>query len=127
MSVIQQQSNATLTDSWRTLQIDHLDPDSPHNFPISSLHPELPAPPSLDQVRQFGTQIRQLLRGGDAEGALRSALENPPYGAEDAVKDEHAKVVLEVLSGIRAGEIPAVLKNLMSGGGEEVDVLVKYM
>ena len=54
-------------------------------------------------------------------------MENPPYGAEENVREEHARTVLEVLGGIRASEIAGVLGGLMGVGGEEVDVLVKYL
>lgn len=32
-------------------------------------------------MKQTGQQVRQLLRGGDAEGALRGACESAPWGA----------------------------------------------
>lgn len=34
----------------------------------------------------MGQQVKQLLRGGDAEGALRGALESAPYGGDAGVK-----------------------------------------
>lgn len=37
-------------------------------------------------MRQLSTQVRQLLRGGDAEGALRGCLEQPVYNGTDAAK-----------------------------------------
>lgn len=67
--------------NWRTIDIDALDPDSPANFDLSTLTPSL-APVSLQQAQDTAGQVRQLLRGGDSEGALRGALETPPYGAD---------------------------------------------
>jgi hypothetical protein len=67
--------------NWRTINIDALDPDSPANFDLSSLTPAV-TPVSTADVQATSTQIRQLLRGGDNEGALLGALENPPYGAD---------------------------------------------
>jgi actin related protein 2/3 complex subunit 5 len=67
--------------NWRTINIDALDPDSPANFDLSSLTPAV-TPVSTADVQATATQIRQLLRGGDNEGALLGALENPPYGAD---------------------------------------------
>jgi actin related protein 2/3 complex subunit 5 len=67
--------------NWRTINIDALDPDSPANFDLSSLTPAV-APVSTADVQNTSQQIRQLLRGGDNEGALQGALENPPYGAD---------------------------------------------
>ena len=71
--------------NWRTINIDALDPDSPANFDLSSLTPAV-APVSTTDVQNLSQQIRQLLRGGDNEGALQGALENPPYGADDKGK-----------------------------------------
>jgi hypothetical protein len=71
--------------NWRTINIDALDPDSPANFDLSSLTPAV-APVSTADVQNNAQQIRQLLRGGDNEGALQGALENPPYGADDKGK-----------------------------------------
>jgi hypothetical protein len=71
--------------NWRTINIDALDPDSPANFDLSSLTPNV-APVSTADVQNNAQQIRQLLRGGDNEGALQAALESPPYGADDKGK-----------------------------------------
>jgi actin related protein 2/3 complex subunit 5 len=71
--------------NWRTINIDALDPDSPANFDLKSLTPSV-VPVSKSDVQATATQIRQLLRGGDSEGALRGALDTAPYGADDAGK-----------------------------------------
>ena len=71
--------------NWRTINIDALDPDSPANFDTNSLKPDV-APVSIAEVQNTSQQIRQLLRGGDNEGALQGALQTPPYGADDKGK-----------------------------------------
>ncbi|KAL9021827.1 MAG: hypothetical protein Q9185_000954 [Variospora sp. 1 TL-2023] len=71
--------------NWRTINIDLLDPESPANFSTTSLAPAL-ASVSASEVQSLSSQIKQLLRGGDSEGALRGALENPPYGGDAAAK-----------------------------------------
>jgi len=128
MSIIQQVSNASLSDNWRTINIDALDPDSSTNFDTSTLHPAF-APVTEPEIRNIGQQVRQLLRAGDAEGALRGALEAAPYGGSEAVKDLHLQTVVEVLQGVRASEIPGLLKGIWAGegGGEVLDVLMKYL
>jgi len=128
MSIIQQVSNASLGDNWRTINIDALDPDSSTNFDASTLHPSL-APVSEAEIRSIGQQVRQLLRGGDAEGALRGALESAPYGGDDGVKEIHLQTVVEVLQGIRAREISGMLGRIWGseGGSEVVDCLMKYL
>lgn len=85
MSIIQQQSNATIGDNWCTINIDLLDPESSSNFDAASLFPEQ-APVSEAEIKALAGQVRQLLRGGDLEGALRGALEGAPYGGDDGVK-----------------------------------------
>ena len=67
--------------NWRTINIDALDPESSYNFDLSTLTPTV-QPTSTADVNTLGGQIRQLLRGGNAEGALQGALENAPYGAD---------------------------------------------
>lgn len=71
--------------NWRTINIDALDPDSPANFDLGSLTPAV-APISAADVQNTSQQIRQLLRGGDNEGALQGALEKPPYGGDEKGK-----------------------------------------
>ena len=71
--------------NWRTINVDLLDPESPANFDISSLLPSIPSV-SASEVQTLSSQIRQLLRGGDSEGALRGALENAPYGGDAQAK-----------------------------------------
>ena len=75
------------TTNWRTINIDLLDPDSAANFDTSTLLPGGEAPTvSAAEAQQLAGQIRQLLRGGDTEGALKGALENAPYGGDRAAK-----------------------------------------
>ena len=85
MSIIQQHSNATLSDNWRTINIDALTEDSSVNFDTSTLHPPQPEITEAD-VKGISGQVRQLLRGGDAEGALRGCLETPVYNGSNAAK-----------------------------------------
>ncbi len=85
MSIIQQHTSASLSDAWRTINIDALEEDSCLNFDTSTLHPPLPET-SEAEVRQLAGQVRQLLRGGDSEGALRGSLETPVYNGSEAAK-----------------------------------------
>ena len=71
--------------NWRTINIDLFDPESSANFSTASLSPSVPTV-SAAEVQSLGNQIRQLLRGGDTESALRGALENAPYGGDGAAK-----------------------------------------
>lgn len=73
------------TMNWRTINVDLLDPESPANFDVSSLLPSIPSI-STSEVQTLSSQIKQLLRGGDSEGALRGALENAPYGGDAQAK-----------------------------------------
>ena len=93
MSIIQQHSADTLGDSWRLVNVDALIEDSSINFDSSTLSQPQPEISEAD-VRQHANQVRQQLRGGDAEGALRSCLEQPVYNGLDG-----AQVCLCVLGG----------------------------
>ena len=75
--------------NWRLINIDLLDPDSSANFDTSTLAPaSQEGTLSHNDVQSLGTQIRQMLRGGDAEGALRGALGvvGGVYGGDVGVK-----------------------------------------
>jgi len=76
-----------------------------------------------------GQQVRQLLRGGDAEGALRGALESAPYGGDVGVKELHLQTVTEVLQSIKASEMTPMLQRIFNteGGSDALDVLMKYL
>lgn len=95
--------------NWRTINIDALDPDSPANFDLSSLTPAV-TPISTADVQNLSQQIRQLLRAGDSEGALQSALENPPYGA-----DEKGKVCCSALRHVLLLVTPQQIEMICSG------------
>ncbi|KAK3901052.1 actin-related protein 2/3 complex subunit 5 [Staphylotrichum tortipilum] len=128
MSIIREHTQTTLSDAWRTIDIDALDPDSAPNFDTSTLHPPQPEITEAE-VRQLTTQVRQLLRGGDAEGALRGCLDMPVYNGSDGVKEMAMGLVVEVLQSIKASEMVPVLRGVGEGvgGGERVDVLMKYL
>lgn len=108
MSVIREVTAASLTDAWRTINIDALQEDSSFNFDTSTLHPPLPEVGETD-VRALAGQVRQLLRGGDSEGALRGCLEFPVYnGAETAkvryfLDDRATKTKIGVVRSLAVG------------------------
>ncbi|KAL7933525.1 Arp2/3 complex 16 kDa subunit ARPC5 [Trichoderma chlorosporum] len=128
MSIIQQHTAASLSDAWRTVNIDILTEDSSVNFDTSTLHPPQPEIAETD-VRGLSTQVRQLLRGGDAEGALRGCLETPVYNGTDAAKEAHLQTIIEVLQSIKASDMTPLLKGIYAapGGSELLDVLMKYI
>ncbi|KAL2175287.1 actin-related protein 2/3 complex subunit 5 [Thermothelomyces heterothallicus CBS 202.75] len=128
MSIIREHTQATLTDAWRTINIDALQEDSSVNFDTSTLRPPLPEV-SEAEVRQLTSQVRQLLRGGDAEGALRGCLESPVYAGSDAAREAALQTVVEVLQSIKASEMTPMLQRIYAspGGSECLDVLMKYL
>ncbi|KAL1303358.1 hypothetical protein AAFC00_006755 [Neodothiora populina] len=114
--------------NWRTINIDALDPESSTNFDLSTLTPGI-QPVATEDVQTLSGQVKQLLRGGDSEGALKGALENPPYGADDKGKDIHLQTVTEILQSIRQTDMTPMLQRIYSseGGPELCDVLMKYL
>jgi len=114
--------------NYRTIDIDALDPESAANFDLSTLTPGV-LPVSVSDVQTLATQIKQLLRGGDSEGALRGALENAPYGADERGKEIHLSTVIEILQSIRQSEMSPILSRIYQspGGTEVLDVLMKYL
>lgn len=133
MSIIQQHTQATLSDAWRTINIDALLEDSSVNFDTTTLRPPTAAEAEVGEaeVRQLAGQVRQLLRGGDAEGALRGCLETPIHDgvAGEAARDLHLQTVVEVLQSIKASDMTPMLQCIYAspGGSECLDVLMKYL
>ncbi|KAJ5749155.1 uncharacterized protein N7511_010851 [Penicillium nucicola] len=116
--------------NYRTINIDALDPESSTNFPMDSLLPAtLPQSQSASDSANVATQVRQLLRGGDPEGALRTVLDTAPLGGDDRAKEVHLATVIDVLQGIRQGEMTKILEGVCSGdgGAERGDCLMKYL
>ncbi|KAI4195476.1 MAG: hypothetical protein LQ350_007187 [Teloschistes chrysophthalmus] len=116
------------TMNWRTIVIDLLDPESSANFSTTTLSPAVSSVTAAE-VQNLSSQIKQLLRGGDGEGALRGALENPPYGGDAAAKEVHLATVVEILQSIKQSEMSPILNRIYSsdGGIEALDVLMKYL
>ncbi|MCJ1462080.1 hypothetical protein MMC07_000680 [Pseudocyphellaria aurata] len=114
--------------NWRTINIDLLDPESSANFSPSSLSPSVPSV-SAAEIQSLGSKIRQQLRGGDLEGALRGVLENAPYGGDGAAKEAHLATVVETLQSIKQADMSPMLSRIYSseGGPESLDVLMKYL
>ncbi|KAL5352539.1 arp2/3 complex subunit [Pseudogymnoascus australis] len=117
MSIIQSHTSASLTDHWRTIDIDALDPESSRNFPIATLA----APPSGPRALDAGS-VRGLLRGGDAEGALRGAV------GSGVDKEAQLQIVIEVLQSIKAADMTPLLRSVYAseGGPDVLDSLMKY-
>ena len=116
--------------NYRTINVDVYDADSSINFPMESLvPPTLPAPTTSSEAASVASQIRQLLRGGDPEGALQAVLDTAPLGGDDRAKEVHLATVIEVLQGIRQSEMLRVLEGVTSGdgGSERADCLMKYL
>ncbi|KAI9749286.1 MAG: hypothetical protein M1815_002609 [Lichina confinis] len=123
----------SLQQNYRLINIDRLDPDASTNFDLSTLVPadtgDTASIRSSAEAQALAGQIRQLLRGGDAEGALRGALENVPYGADDRAKEVHLATVTEILQSIKQSEMTPLLSNVYRSerGSEMLDVLMKYL
>jgi actin related protein 2/3 complex subunit 5 len=69
--------------NYRLIDIDAH--DSENGFSWELLAPRFP-PVVLGDIQTLATHCRQLLQRGDQKGALRSALENVPYGGDDLCK-----------------------------------------
>ncbi|KAL4786151.1 actin-related protein 2/3 complex subunit 5 [Aspergillus varians] len=118
------------TLNYRTINIDALDPDSPLNFPIDSLlPPTLPPPSTSSAAATTASQVRQLLRSGDPTAALIHVLDTAPLAGDESAKQVHLATVIDVLQGIRHGEMGKVLAGVLEGEGgvERGDCLMKYL
>lgn len=78
--------------NFRKIDIDQYDPD---RFLASDLIPLQP-PVTAEEMRQKQQVVKRALSSGDYQGALVSALSDPPYGG-----DEEAKVSRMFFSQLR--------------------------
>ncbi|KAL9094727.1 MAG: hypothetical protein Q9165_002997 [Trypethelium subeluteriae] len=115
------------TINYRTIDIDALDPDSAANFDLSTLAPDV-VPVSTADVQTLAGQIRQLLRGGETEGALRGALENVPYGADQQGKGMSSRQPSSSknLSPQATGFSQIQARGGGEGGGQAMSVLLSW-
>lgn len=106
--------------SFRQVDIDRLDPDSPVNF-----HPEvIESGVTVQDVHGVAQEVKSALGSGNGAKALKLAVQNPPYGSDEAAKDAALDTILQVLSSMRISEIDAAVKGLDT---TEQTVLVKYL
>ncbi|KAI9742505.1 MAG: hypothetical protein M1818_004039 [Claussenomyces sp. TS43310] len=132
MSIIQSHTTESLSDNWRTINIDALDPETSQNFDLATLHPAAAAQQDISEseIRSVAGQVRQALRGGDAEGALVYACQSAPRGAlSESVKDIHLHTLTEVLQSIKASEMSPILQRIFhsEGGPDVLDTLMGYL
>lgn len=107
--------------------MDALDPEL--TYPAELLKPHF-EPVPISAIQQLNQQCRGLLQRGENTEALRLALENVPYGGDEAGKDLHCSTVVEILGSIKQSEMSATLNKLYSSseaGSELLDTLMKYL
>ncbi|KAK9318154.1 ARP2/3 complex 16 kDa subunit (p16-Arc)-domain-containing protein [Lipomyces starkeyi] len=110
---------------FRRIDIDALDPEN-------NIEPEYLIPPSIAnlpplsvaEIQSIGQSIRSSLSRGDHFGALKAALDQPPYTSSEEIKKIHLATVLELLSTIKSSDMSRVVEKLSS---EQRDTLIKYL
>lgn len=110
---------------WRRIDIDALEPEK--FLTKEDLIPDLP-PVSHAEIVEVSKQCRSALSLGQFLVALTTALDTPPYVADEATKSLHAETVFEVLCSIKnnhsANDLSGFIKQL---NGTQQDNLVKYL
>ncbi len=103
MSVIQQHTAASLSDAWRTINVDALTEDSSVNFDTSTLQPASGLPETSEaDARQINAQVRQLLRGATPRARCAGASRCPcTMGARGP------RYIFLPLRGVVVGELEA--------------------
>ncbi|CAN6647608.1 actin-related protein 2/3 complex subunit 5 [Trichomonascus vanleenenianus] len=106
---------------FRKIDVDALIPDN--ILTKEDLIPDLP-PVSEQDISSRAQLVRQTLQKGDFAGALQVALDNPPYGGTDSLKEVHLKTVVDILTSVKSNDITGVVQSLSA---EQQNVLVKYL
>merc|ERR1712093_122903 len=113
------------TKNWRTIDIDALDPEG--SLTAEELVDPDPRSPTdaLAQAKSKNSDVRGALQRNDIAGALRLALENPPYGeALQEARSQTLAVVLSILNSTKANDIAPAIKSLDPAAQ---DSLMKYI
>lgn len=106
--------------SFRSVDIDRLDPDSVVNYV-----PEVePSGVTLNDVQQIAAEVRSAVQSGDATRAVKVAVSRPPYGSDETTKEAALAAVLQALVSVRVSDVNGVLKALDT---TEKTVLTKYL
>ncbi|QPG74942.1 hypothetical protein FOA43_002280 [Brettanomyces nanus] len=106
-------------EDWRRVDVDQYDPEK--QFIADDL--ELPNYSAQDLEPKI-QQIRQYIGSNDLVNALKSCVQDPPYGSTDIVKKGYLLTVLDVLNTAKQSEVKELLSQLSI---DEVDVLVKFI
>ncbi|KAG7699505.1 hypothetical protein KL951_001222 [Ogataea haglerorum] len=106
-------------EDWRRIDVDQYDPDLQYEpDPIDA-----PAY-SAQQLDSLVTEIRSSVSRGDALGAIKLCVAQPPYGSDSALKTAYLQAVLNAFVSVRQSEIPNIVKSLDM---DETDTLVKLL
>lgn len=112
-------------DDWRRIDIDALEPEN--HLSKQDLVPDLP-PVSYEEIASLASSVKQQLSLGQFLPALQSALDTPPYVADERTKALHTETVFEVLMSIKnnhgVNDYAGFVKKLSS---DQQDTLVKYI
>lgn len=112
-------------EDWRRIDIDALEPDN--HLSKEDLVPDLPAV-SYEEIVSISKQVKQSLSLGQFVPALKLALDNPPYVADERTKNLHAETVFEALVSIKnnqhVNEFANIVKQL---DADQQDNLIKYL
>lgn len=112
-------------DNWRRIDIDALEADT--HLSKEDLIPDLP-PVSHEEIVSLSKQCRSALSLGQFLQALTTALDTPPYVADEKTKSLHTETVFEVLCSIKnnhnTNDLSQFVKQLDSN---QQDTLVKYL
>merc|ERR1711974_189656 len=79
----------------------------------------------LSQQQSKASEINSLLNKGDAVGAVKAGLENPPTGTKNAeAKKVAADAVIAALAAVKDSEFDKLVTGL---NADQQDVLMKYV
>ncbi|SCU91494.1 LADA_0F10308g1_1 [Lachancea dasiensis] len=110
-------------EDWRRIDIDAFDPDS-GRLTKEDLKPPYPVAVGQAEIDSKISQLRSAATSGDFSTALTLVTSDPPYSADQAIKERYFAAVLSVLTQVRQAEISTLVKQLSSS---QTDVLIKYL
>eukprot|EP00039_Didymoeca_costata_P024304 m.9978 g.9978 ORF g.9978 m.9978 type:complete len:153 (+) comp4173_c0_seq1:48-506(+) len=110
-------SKNTSSSDFRKIDVDRFDEDNfVDDAPV--------ADDAQADVESRANRVREMLNSKNTGEALKLCIQNPPYGASDAVKDQNCETVMAVLTATKSDDITTGVGSLSP---TELDVLMKYV
>lgn len=108
-------------EDWRRIDVDQYDPE---NVYVEDELPDTRPNTSLQDIQSLTQTLRSSIQRMDIVNALKTAIENAPYGASEEVKDAFLHSVYEVFVSVKLSDINNFIGQFDI---DSIDAIVKFV